>query len=476
MKKYKLTLTSLLVRRHLWAAAVTLSIVLILLLGLTDLLNLHAHRSSLARDVQAIDTIDIEAPSSPGIYTHNDEKRTNYLLLDEKGHWYDEDISHQHPVQHNLQHTWAMAATVVKNDTMQGHGQLPWVKDSVVWAASVMGSPEGQPMILVAWRHINAIRETSYFIYGIVIVAILIAFAVSGIIALRTARYVTSVIDTIATTSSQIAEKNYDVALPAQPTDELNRVSTSITQLAYALSKTSEELQNERQRLSRLEQLQRQFVADASHEMRAPLTSMQVTLEAWQDGVLCPDEQHAALGQLLHETERLGTLVANLLDLSRIESGRETVILQPVAIKDMFNQVTAIFKYMTRLPILVDIPPDIEEIQADPHALARILVNLLENACRFTPESGNITLWARVDNPGITLGVTDTGNGIAPDELIHIWDRFARSAQARADGTAGSGLGLAIVKGLTEAMHGTVGAESVLNEGSSFWVTFLPIT
>ncbi|OPZ82812.1 MAG: Alkaline phosphatase synthesis sensor protein PhoR [bacterium ADurb.Bin429] len=118
----------------------------------------------------------------------------------------------------------------------------------------------------------------------------------------------------------------------------------------------------------------------------------------------------------------------------------------------------------------MDAPDDLPAALADPDAVHRILRNLVENARRFTPAEGTITLWAEAEEDGIRLGVTDTGSGISPEELPRIWDRFARAAQARADGTAGTGLGLAIVKALAEAQGGDVGAESEPGIRTMVWV------
>jgi two-component system sensor histidine kinase BaeS len=109
-------------------------------------------------------------------------------------------------------------------------------------------------------------------------------------------------------------------------------------------------------------------------------------------------------------------------------------------------------------------------VLADPDAVHRMLRNLVENARRFTPPDGTILLWAETEATTVRMGVSDTGSGIAPEELPRIWDRFARAAQARADGTAGTGLGLAIVKALAEAQGGTVGAESEPGVRTTVWV------
>ncbi|HEY3379005.1 MAG TPA: HAMP domain-containing sensor histidine kinase [Armatimonadota bacterium] len=469
MSHRKPTLAAMLVRHHLWAAALTLGLVMLCLLVLADLVNLRVHRSALANRLRTIETVDAATSPFLGIYSHTDPNQISYILLDGQGRWRDGATatkrSHRVPAPR-----WARASSVFAQGELAGRGELPWVTDPVIWAARRMQTPDGKPMLMVAWYRVNAIRANTIAVYGAVVVAILLAFAVSVTLALRTAKSVTTVIDEIAKSSSRMAAGDYRVQLPVQPTRELDHVSRAITQLADNLDHTSADLHAEHARLERMERLQRQFVADASHELRAPLTSMRVTLEAWQDGVLRPGEQQHALAQLLRETERLGTLVSRLLDLSRIESGREGVTSAPVSVRDVAYEILMAFTDPTGASLVVEMPDDLPPALADRDALYRILQNLVENARRFTPVEGTITISAVLDGEAICLRVADTGCGIAAEELPRIWDRFARAAEARAQGKAGSGLGLAIVKGLTTAMDGQVGVESVPGQGMTVWV------
>jgi two-component system phosphate regulon sensor histidine kinase PhoR len=236
------------------------------------------------------------------------------------------------------------------------------------------------------------------------------------------------------------------------------------------INRLAADLAAEHERLRRLEGLERQFVADASHELRAPLTSMRLILAAWQDGVLEPEEHAEALVKLQRQAEHLSGLVAALLDLSRIESGRETVAMEPVDVAGVAKEVAATFAEVPGARIAVEIAGDSPRAWADRAALARVLRNLLENARRFTPADGVIRIWGEERGESVRIGVTDTGCGITPEFLPRIWDRFARAANAQQGAQGGSGLGLAIVHALVQAMGGEVGAESELGAGATFWV------
>ena len=472
MGKRKPTLAWAILQRFLWAAALTLGVVMFALLILTDFINLNAHRRSLADELRNIESIDPDTSSSLGIYSRGSRDRVGFLLVDEHGRWTREPAQSGNTHRKPSVSYWKEAPKVLAAGELEGRGVLPWEPDPVIWAARKITLPEagGQPMILVSWRRISAVRSANSAPYGAVVIAIMLAFLISATIALRTTRRVTHVIDAIAESSSRMAAGDFQVRLPTQPTSELDRVSSAITHLASDLDHATGELRAEQERLERLERLQRQFVADASHELRAPLTAMRVTLEAWQDGVVRPDEQPQALERLLAETERLGTLVTRLLDLSRIESGREPVEIVPTSVADVTARIVQAFNTQQGARVISEVPEEQISVLADQDALYRILHNLVENARHHTPDDGLIRIWCRIEHRHMLIAVTDTGSGIAPEDLPRIWNRFARAAEARARGTIGSGLGLAIVKGLADVMNGEVGAESVPQQGTTIWL------
>jgi signal transduction histidine kinase len=197
---------------------------------------------------------------------------------------------------------------------------------------------------------------------------------------------------------------------------------------------------------------------------------MRVTIDAWLDGVLTEGEQPAALVRLQQETEHLSALVTRLLDLSRIESGREAVALSAIDLATVADEVAAAFRELPGAPIQSVFPADLPAARADAAAIRRILQNLLENSRRFTPPTGLISVSGAAGDDRIRLSVTDTGCGIAPDFLPRIWDRFARTSGAQDNEREGTGLGLAIVKALAQAMGGSVSVDSTVGSGTTIWV------
>jgi len=478
MSARKPTLTALVVRRHFGAALLTLAVLLLAILALTDVVTLRNRRQTLVRQLSALESASDTMLIFSDLSGHAGTSRGGSLILDAEGHWMDVPSAETPIGPDNPRHPdtprWDQAAQILKEGSLRGLGVLPWEPKPVIWAARKLDNPDGDSEIVVAWERIDAIRARATPIYFAVALATLLAFAISIAIALNTIKDVRRVLDGIADSSGQMAAGDFSVRLPSQPALELDRVCNAIHQLAHELNRTTGDLRAEHQRLQQLEGLQRQFVADASHELRAPLTAMRVTLEAWQDGVLRPDEEPEALAHLLGETERLGKLVRSLLDISRIESGRETVNLGPLDLGDVVPDIAAVFHLPQRAAVQVEIPAGLSPVLGDRDALHRILHNLIENAQRFTDPTGLVRVWAQPDGEFVRIGVTDTGSGIAPEFLPRVWDRFARASDARAAGRAGSGLGLAIVKALTEAMGGDVGVTSSLGVGTEFWIR-LPV-
>ena len=225
--------------------------------------------------------------------------------------------------------------------------------------------------------------------------------------------------------------------------------------------------------LQRVERMRRQFVADASHQLRSPLTAMQGYAEALVDEVAADAEtRRRYLATIVRDSKRLNRLIEQLLDLSHLESGQAKFTLKPVAVPALLHRVVdsvsdAEGQPEITLEAAADLPPGL----ADESYTEQVLLNLLANALRYTPPEGQVKVWARAESQHLLIGVTDSGTGIAPEHLPRIWDRFYRAGETNKDGT---GLGLAIVKSLVERQGGQVSAESRLGVGSTFTFT-LPL-
>jgi two-component system phosphate regulon sensor histidine kinase PhoR len=222
--------------------------------------------------------------------------------------------------------------------------------------------------------------------------------------------------------------------------------------------------------LRRLEQVRTEFVANVSHELRTPLTAIHGYLETLLGGALEePDHARRFLEIVFRHTERLGRLLDDLTDLSNIELGKVSLQMGPTRLAEVVESVLAIIRPRAesrRVQLLTALPPDLPAVHADRDRLAQILINLVDNAVKYTPEGGLVTVAARPAAGAVEVEVRDTGAGIPPADLPRITERFYRVDKARSRALGGTGLGLAIVKHLVVAHGGELKIESVVDRGT----------
>ncbi|MEB3750195.1 ATP-binding protein [Geobacillus sp. FSL W8-0032] len=227
--------------------------------------------------------------------------------------------------------------------------------------------------------------------------------------------------------------------------------------------------------LKRLEQIRKDFVANVSHELKTPVTSIKGFAETLLDGAM-KDEQALEhfLAIILKESERLQTLVEELLDLSKIEQQGFQLQWEEVNAAEIMEEAAAVFRQRAaakRIALQVKAPPDLV-IRGDRNRLKQILLNLLANAIAYTPEQGQVTVDAGETAQEVWLRVKDTGIGIEKKEIPRIFERFYRVDKARSRDSGGTGLGLSIVKHLVEAHHGSITVESEVGRGTVFTIHF----
>lgn len=224
---------------------------------------------------------------------------------------------------------------------------------------------------------------------------------------------------------------------------------------------------------------QKQFVADVSHELRTPLTALGGGLEMLMLGADRGDAEASRrlTRGMYHEVERMRRLVEDLLTLTRLDEGRARARLGPVAVAALVAEVAEQAERLApQRNLRSEVAENLPAIRADTDYLRQVLLNLIDNAFKYTPESGTVTLIARrVDATHVTLEVRDTGIGISPDALPHVFERFYRADPARArtpQRSGGAGLGLSIARGLVEAQDGTIEIASKLNVGTTVTLRF----
>jgi two-component system phosphate regulon sensor histidine kinase PhoR len=224
-------------------------------------------------------------------------------------------------------------------------------------------------------------------------------------------------------------------------------------------------------RLRWLETVRQDFISNISHELRTPLASLKALTETLQESAL--DDPPAAQRFLLRmetEVDALGQMVEELLELTRIESGRVPLKMSSTPPERLIRKAVERLNVQAEragLRVEIDCPADLPQVLADAIRLEQVIVNLLHNAIKFTPQGGSIRLSARAEGETVIFSVQDNGVGIAADDLPRIFERFYKADRARSSG--GTGLGLAIARHLVEAHGGVIWAESIEGRGSTFY-------
>lgn len=225
---------------------------------------------------------------------------------------------------------------------------------------------------------------------------------------------------------------------------------------------------------SRLEQTRRDYVSNVSHELKTPLTAMSCMIEPMLDGLITKPEDLSRYYQIIYdETLRMSRLIDDMLELSRLQSGRTLIELEPFYLDSLLDNLYAKFSGITR-ELEIDFTLEKEQnplpmVYANPDRVEQTIYIFLDNAKKFTPAHGKITLSAAVTAEKVILSVADTGKGISREDQKHIFDRFYKADKSH--GSQGTGLGLSIAKEITELTGERVWVESIEGQGSTFYLT-----
>ncbi|MFQ3661071.1 MAG: ATP-binding protein [Chloroflexaceae bacterium] len=282
------------------------------------------------------------------------------------------------------------------------------------------------------------------------------ALAAAVVVSLFVSRRIVEPLLTLSIVSRRLAQGFYRERTRIASDDEIAQLSRSVNQLADALDQT------ERRRLA--------LLADVTHELRTPLATIGGYMEGLLDGVIEPTPQTFSL--ILHESNRLQRLIEDLELLSRVEAGQLPVVARRTDLQRVLEEVVAQFEPLFRanqVTLSLHLDVELPLVWADPDRVNQVLINILSNAYRYTPAGGRVTLVADVADKTVIVAVRDTGIGISPEHLPHIFERFYRVDKSRARQSGGSGIGLAIARHLVYAQGGEIWAES---EGPGKGTTF----
>lgn len=287
-------------------------------------------------------------------------------------------------------------------------------------------------------------------------------------------RKLTRRIEALADATRQLQSGDFSARTNVIGEDEVAQLQTVFNQMAENLQTVTNALQNERDKVALLLETQKEFTASISHELRTPVATLRAYLENnLTQTTNLPENIRGDLEIMLRETEQLQKLVDDLFTLAQTEVNQLSLNLQRVEpvpfLEDWVKKYRPVAWKNQKITLQGDIPPDLPPIRVDPQRLEQILNNLVQNAVRHTLPGGMVQIQSSVIDNKVRISVCDNGEGIPPDEIEHIWERYYRGKNHQHQGT---GLGLALVKELAESMGGMVGVESSPGEGSHFWVAW----
>lgn len=306
------------------------------------------------------------------------------------------------------------------------------------------------------------VSQHDFFLLGLLLIFAGILSASFGYLL---AANMTQSLDRLREGTHKLADGDFSARVSLTEMDELADV-------ALAFNKMADELQRSFARQKELEQARRDLIAAVSHDLRTPLTSIRAMIEALADGVVTdPDTVQRYYTTIRSQIGNLSGLIDDLFELSQLDTEQTQLHLEPVNMNDLLSDVVETMQAQARakgVSLKGVFSQDLPIVKAELDKIQRVLYNLVQNAVRHTPAGGSISLATKQVPDGLQVEVTDTGEGISPEDLPHVFDQFFRGEKSRSRETGGSGLGLSIAKRIIEAHHGRIWVESQVGQGTCF--------
>ncbi|WP_376795354.1 sensor histidine kinase [Thermogemmatispora sp.] len=365
-------------------------------------------------------------------------------------------------------------ARALQGQEVDGHLESSGFKGLYVSVPLYDENSSGHPLIgalLIAQPEASPQRFLSNVTQAILLAGLLIGVAVI-IFSLLLARRLTHPLESLTAAVERMKEGDYSQRVDPPPAqDELGRLAQTFNDMADRIEADVAELR-------RQDQIRRDMIANIAHDLATPLTAIQGFSEALADEVIQEPGARKETAQLIaREVQRLRRLVADIQHMTLLESGRARLDLAPLDLAVLVDETLAVIEpecSQAGITLQNAIDPQTPPVLADSDRITQVLLNLIDNARRHTPAGGSITVGARRLGRMLEVWIRDTGVGIDPIDLPHIFERFYRADRARSGGRGGSGLGLTIVKAIVTAHGGTVAAESTPGKGTCIRFT-LPL-
>jgi signal transduction histidine kinase len=335
------------------------------------------------------------------------------------------------------------------------------------------GSEPADLISLVTERLMHTIFPAALLI--LILTAVAVIPPLSALFSFLVARRTTRRLEALAEAVKDFREGQYDTRVELVGEDEVAQLQSGFNTMATELARTLRDLQAKRDKVEAQLESRRELIAGVSHELRTPVATMRATLESALDrpAEAVPDALRRDLDVVESEILRLRRFIDDLFAPSQADAEGLSIECSATDVALVVQHVVDAHAPLAwasgRVEVVADLPADLPPARADEARLAQCLANLPRNAIRHTPPGGIVAVAAQAEADAVVVKVRDTGEGIAPADLPHIWERFYRGESGRCSG--GAGLGLALVKELTEAMGGSVAVESKIGRGSCFTVS-----
>lgn len=295
-----------------------------------------------------------------------------------------------------------------------------------------------------------------------VVLAGLISLGISMLVALYLSTAISRPIRAVTSAAREMAKGDYRQRVEVKSgVGEMEELAKDFNEMA--------------ERVKAAYDMQRDFVGDVSHELRTPLTSIEGFSQAMLDGVVQGEEEMKRSLEIINEeSRRLVRVLRDLLLLSQIDAGELAIEKKEVDLVDLLYRLESLYAASAqekKVDFRVDVPPNSITVNTDKDRLERVLVNLIDNAIKYTEEGGKVVLSASVSAGLASVSVADTGKGIPPDSLPALFERFYRVDKSRSKKHGGAGLGLSICKELIETLGGSITVQSLMGQGTTFTVS-----
>jgi heavy metal sensor kinase len=331
-----------------------------------------------------------------------------------------------------------------------------------LYSTSFFNPFNGQPVVIIVGQTTTEITDVLHTFVYVIVIAMVAIIILAGIGGLFLAERALKPVQQITKTAQNIEGSDLSQRIDVKTDDELGRLASTLNEMIGRLEESFNR--------------QRQFTADASHELRTPLAIMQAEATLALSKERSPDDYRKSLETISQESDYMSSVIGKLLFLARSDAGKEQLSFEDVELKGLITGLASNIEALAQdkgIKFVVDAKEELT-VNGDKVKLRQLFINILENAVRYTPIAGQISVSLVQKDANAVVAIADTGIGIPPEHLPHIFERFYRVDKARARADGGVGLGLAIAKIIAESHKGKIEVESELGKGTTFTIS-LPL-